>query len=233
MDVRDFINMLNSVVALSCGDMKNVKHEEVAPYPTWADLLDEVEYVGGDIARITRIVAGDQAGRVLKALAEYKKPAKPELTLTTAHKSKGREFDILVLADDFPSVYGKDGEWVGLEDAEVNLLYVAVTRTKKVLITNTTVNDILQKSRKRGLSIQVREIQQAGGAEAVFDQALIREMSLMEDIEHDLEMSMEDGLNPNDPFTDRLSQLGIMKMPELDKACMANFGIMPSSEHCF
>lgn len=146
MDTRDYINIMNSVVALKFNDMKNVKHEEVVPYPSWRHLMDEFEHLsGGDLPRITKLVAENQHIRVLQALADYKKPRDPDLILTTAHKSKGREFDIVVLANDFPDVFDKDGEFIGLEDAEANLLYVALTRAKFTLVRNTTLKDIRKK----------------------------------------------------------------------------------------
>ncbi len=145
IDVRDFISMMNSVIALYSGVLKEVKHEEVLPYPSWQALQDEVEFVGGDLSRIFKLVASGESARVLRALADYKKPEKPDLILTTGHKAKGREFDIVVLANDFPSVYDKDGEWVGLEDAEANLLYVGSTRARQFLIINETLRDILEK----------------------------------------------------------------------------------------
>jgi superfamily I DNA/RNA helicase len=69
----------------------------------------------------------------------------PEIILTTAHKSKGREWDVVWLASDFPSNWNNKGEWVGLRDEERNLLYVAVTRARKHLIYNDTVKELLDR----------------------------------------------------------------------------------------
>lgn len=147
IDVRDFINMLNSAVALKNGDLKSVKHEEILPYPTWQDLAQEVKHVGGDLNRIHGLIEEGRVEQVLEALANYKKPANPDLILTTAHKSKGREFRIVILADDFPSPYDEGGEYVGLPDSEVNLLYVASTRAIDYLVMNKALRDILTKAR--------------------------------------------------------------------------------------
>lgn len=142
MDTKDYIAMLNSVVALRFGDMKNVKHEEVVPYPSWKALVEELDHLGGDIARIARLVAEGNQKKVLMALENYRKPEDPELILTTAHKAKGREFEIVQLANDFPDVYTKDGDFIGLEDAEANLLYVGLTRAMRILVRNQTLRDI-------------------------------------------------------------------------------------------
>ena len=63
--------------------------------------------------------------------------------MSTAHKIKGLEFDQIWLAEDFPSAYSK-GRYVGLPEEERNLLYVAVTRAKKVLEYNSTVLEVLE-----------------------------------------------------------------------------------------
>jgi hypothetical protein len=48
-----------------------------------------------------------------------------------------------VLAEDFPSVYDAKGKFVGLDDQERNLLYVAATRAKKKLYYNNSVLEML------------------------------------------------------------------------------------------
>lgn len=63
-----------------------------------------------------------------------------QLVLTSAHRSKGLEFDHVVLADDFMDFFDEaNGGWKNLVQAdsfqreEVNLQYVAATRAKKQL----------------------------------------------------------------------------------------------------
>lgn len=61
--------------------------------------------------------------------------------LTTAHKSKGLEFDNVTLSEDFPSFFDEDGNLKDLDKNptfvdEVNLQYVATTRAKKALKIN-------------------------------------------------------------------------------------------------
>lgn len=145
IDTKDFTAKLDSVVALREGNIKGVKHEDVVPYPSWKALVEEIKHVGGDLARIVKMVASGEHRRALAALAMYRKPEKPDLILTTAHKAKGREFEIVVLANDFPSVYDDDGAWIGLEDAEANLLYVGLTRAMSVLVRNDTLRAIRSK----------------------------------------------------------------------------------------
>nr|XP_006820807.1 PREDICTED: F-box only protein 18-like [Saccoglossus kowalevskii] len=58
-----------------------------------------------------------------------------DIVLTTAHKSKGLEFDTVKLTDDYLML--NDGEtFINLPEDELNLMYVAVTRAKKRLLMN-------------------------------------------------------------------------------------------------
>lgn len=155
IDVRDFVKVLESAMALQRGNLKEVKHENILPFPAWEDLLVEAKLIGGELGRVATLVGAGEAQGVLDVLSNYTKPLHPEIILTTAHKSKGREFDIVVLADDFPSCYNDAGEWVGLTEMERNLLYVAATRAKKLLVTNGTLRQIMERAKWNGSSLQV------------------------------------------------------------------------------
>ena len=60
-----------------------------------------------------------------------------DIVLTTAHKSKGLEFENVYLTDDFVDMFPKIDEETKLtiepEREEINLLYVAITRAEKSL----------------------------------------------------------------------------------------------------
>jgi superfamily I DNA/RNA helicase len=141
-DMKDFVKMLTSALALYKGQMRDVKHEEITPFSTWQELETEAKYKG-ELSRIATIIKNGSALRYLKVLETHYNTDKPEVTLTTAHKAKGREWDAVVLADDFPSPYDSKGKWIGLEDMERNLLYVAATRAKTRLRYNDAVEDML------------------------------------------------------------------------------------------
>jgi hypothetical protein len=68
---------------------------------------------------------------------------KAHVTLTTAHKSKGLEFDQVLLTDDYPEliVDGKMNPELSFED--VNLLYVAVTRAERAIRLNDSTRQFL------------------------------------------------------------------------------------------
>jgi hypothetical protein len=142
VDIKDFIRMLQSAHALMNNDIKNVKHENILPYPTWAEYKEEAQKLTGEMKRIVTILEGGDFNRFVRTLEYYENPVSAKVTYTTGHKAKGREHDQVVLCDDFPSHYD-GGEWVGLNDMEQNLLYVAVTRAMRVLETNNSVMEAI------------------------------------------------------------------------------------------
>jgi hypothetical protein len=145
IDVSDFVKLLESGVELRTGNMKGVKHEELLPYESWTDFAKEVQGTGGELGRVYQIIDAGDVYKVLGMLRMQHNTENPEMILTTAHKSKGREWDIVWLASDFPSNWNNKGEWVGLRDEERNLLYVAVTRARKLCVYNDTVRELLDR----------------------------------------------------------------------------------------
>jgi len=67
------------------------------------------------------------------------------ITLTSAHKSKGLEWDFVGLFDDFTSDPLSPDIDAGRRDDELNLLYVAVTRAMKILAINSLVLSIMER----------------------------------------------------------------------------------------
>ena len=147
VDTRDFISMVDSVNALRRGDIEKVKHETVLPYADWDEFVECAE-ADPDAKRLLNIVVSGKANTIAHTLRTHRNSPTAKVTLTTAHKSKGLEWDQVIVANDFPSNYDKKtGEWVGLEEAERNLLYVAHTRCVKCLQWNTTVQEIIDINR--------------------------------------------------------------------------------------
>lgn len=142
IDVKDFVRLLQSAFALSKGDMKNVKHENILPYPTWNEYKEEAQKMTGEMKRIVNIIDGGDFYRFVGTLENYVNPENAKIIYTTGHKAKGREHDQVILADDFPSHYD-GGDWVGLNEMEQNLLYVAVTRAMRVLELNESAREAI------------------------------------------------------------------------------------------
>lgn len=81
----------------------------------------------------------------LKAIKDrtVKKEQDADLILTTAHKSKGLEWDSVTILKGFIDLTKDD-----VEQEEINLLYVAITRAKKRLNSRTTLVSPVQVLKK-------------------------------------------------------------------------------------
>jgi superfamily I DNA/RNA helicase len=68
-----------------------------------------------------------------------------DVVITTAHKSKGLEFNQVMLGNDFPTFLTKDNEikFENIKKEELNILYVALTRAKNVLQLNKSLKDLV------------------------------------------------------------------------------------------
>jgi len=139
IDTHDLVKLLESAAALKVGNLKGVKHDDLVAYKSWYELEQESP---SSIAPIISMVNKNLHYTALGVLKEHRNPLNPEIIFVTAHKSKGREWDTVVLAEDFKSPMVK-GEFVGLTEEERNLLYVSATRAKKLLIYNQPVKDYL------------------------------------------------------------------------------------------
>lgn len=140
-DIKGFMSKLNAMDDLLNG--RKHSHEDIVIFDTWEDLIEEAEATGGELKLLARLITSDRYPEVKAALRSYKKPIKPRVVLTTAHKSKGMEYSQVILADDFPNVLDEEGNYTELNEMERNLLYVAATRATKVLQVNPTLADII------------------------------------------------------------------------------------------
>lgn len=142
IDTKDFVNMLKSAQELADGNLTKVKHEDIVPYASWVEFKAEAKSDKSLLKLVSLVEQGD-ASRVIDVLHNYDKHGDAHVTLTTSHKAKGLEYDQVVLSDDFPSNYDKNGRFVGLSEEDENLLYVAATRAKYALNYNETVVEYL------------------------------------------------------------------------------------------
>lgn len=144
VDIGDFKSLLLSALALKAGKKKGVKHYEFVSFDSWEEFEEDIEISNRpELKRIYKYVQSGRAARILEVLGDYKPSPNPDVNLTTAHSAKGLEYDVVVLADDFPEFeLSGDGSWIGWPDQERNLLYVAATRAKKLLVTNKLISDL-------------------------------------------------------------------------------------------
>jgi len=143
-DIKGFLRLIESMLALLAGDLKKVKHEDVVIYNSWQELKEEADVSGGDISLMAKLILDPAFDEIMTNLRNYRESPNPQVLITTAHKSKGLEFDQVKLGSDFPDVIDEEGNYIGLSSPERNLLYVASTRAVKVLEVNSTVRDVME-----------------------------------------------------------------------------------------
>lgn len=129
VDVKNFIKKLESAENLYNARLKEVKHEDITMFSCWSDLVVAAED-DPELKRVSRIIDSRQTFKFINALGDVQKvSSSADIILTTAHKSKGMEWDHVVLANDFKM----DSVIESTNQEEVNLFYVACTRAIKVL----------------------------------------------------------------------------------------------------
>lgn len=169
IDTKDFCNLLDSSIALYRGEMGKVKHEDLVAFENFDDLKEEAKN-SASLTRIVNLIESNHCWKVLRTLRDHKNHPNPDIIYTTAHKSKGREWPQVQLANDFPSHYDREKNWVGLTTEEQNLLYVAATRAKEALNINKTIGEIyIEQPRSGGLEVNIKQISvlSAGGGKQV------------------------------------------------------------------
>lgn len=110
---------------------QSVDHPELACFDTWDEVRQYVktDEQGGELRLMTTLVDEFTVPVILEALDRMTPEANADVIVSTAHKSKGRQWGSVLLGGDFPA------EIKG--DEELRLLYVAVTRAQRELdITN-------------------------------------------------------------------------------------------------
>lgn len=127
IDVKNFIRQVSSIIELRKGGKPF--HDNIARFGSFGELL-EYSKESVEIQRMISIAMRVDAIEFLEKLEANNQSTNPTATLTTAHKSKGLEFDNVVIADDFK--FGEK-DLLDMPEQEINLLYVACTRAKKKL----------------------------------------------------------------------------------------------------
>lgn len=124
--------IIESVWALKNGDIRNVRHPKIRWLKTWeaAQAAAEKGEDGRDVDQAIKIVDefDQRVPEIIGILQNNSDEKRARVILTTAHRSKGREWKNVVIAPDFDAVIERSRDNRRLWDPEMNLLYVAVTR---------------------------------------------------------------------------------------------------------
>ncbi|MFJ7182382.1 UvrD-helicase domain-containing protein [Streptomyces massasporeus] len=132
-------------LALAARDLKEGRrttHPELVLFTTWGDLQDYAAHdpAGRDLQPLVDLVDTHGTDAILAAVAQLAPENQAEVTVSTAHRAKGREWARVKIADDFtppPDSDQHDDAGCALpgpiDDGEARLAYVAVTRTRQRL----------------------------------------------------------------------------------------------------
>lgn len=120
--VKDLVYFAEHAEKLQSG--RKASHPDLACFDSWGEVQGYVESEdGADLRMIVGLIDDFGARRLIGELRNTVDEAYADVVLSTAHKSKGREWPLVRLEPDFPT-----GEDVGEE--ELRLLYVAATRAQ-------------------------------------------------------------------------------------------------------
>ncbi|MFJ8955303.1 UvrD-helicase domain-containing protein [Streptomyces sp. NPDC102381] len=129
-----------STLAQAAKDLKEGRrthHPELVLFTTWGDLQDYASYdpSGRDLQPLVDLVDTHGPDAILTAVARLAPEDTADITVSTAHKAKGREWASVRIADDFgPPAPATDEPQPAapppVDDSEARLAYVAVTRTR-------------------------------------------------------------------------------------------------------
>ena len=150
--VSEILNLAKSGYALFRGNTSNVEHVKLKHFKSWDAMLQfNHKYQDPDITFLAKLIK--EHGACFKDIIRqienvcYVEEGKAAVILSTIHKSKGREWDNVVLEDDF-IIFNND---VPLEEIlvydveELNLIYVGITRVREKLLLTNGVSNFLKR----------------------------------------------------------------------------------------
>lgn len=137
----EVINLAKSGFALYRHKTTQVIHRKLKQFKSWNIMKSfNKRYQDPDITFLIKIIVkhGDSFSEIIKILesTNYVSEENADIIFSTIHKAKGREWDNVLVEDDF-SIFNKNiaiKQILEKEMEELNLMYVAMTRAKKKLL---------------------------------------------------------------------------------------------------
>lgn len=125
-------------LATACDDLRDrgfTSHPELTAFSSWGQVLDYVEndHGGSDLSTAVNLIEKHGTEAIVAAVHRLVPEQAANVTVTTAHKAKGREWDRVRIAGDFQAPKPDENGRRIPNREESMLAYVAVTRAKKVL----------------------------------------------------------------------------------------------------
>jgi len=131
-----------TALALAARDLKEgrrTSHPELVLFPSWGELQDYASHdpAGRDVQPFVDLIDTHGPDDILTAVDQLTNEEHADVTVSTAHTAKGREWPTVKIADDFPPPKDTDqhdaqGRPVPepVSDTDARLAYVAVTRAR-------------------------------------------------------------------------------------------------------
>lgn len=121
-------------LAQAAADLKSgrrTSHTELYVFATWGALQEYVEHdqAGRDLKPFVDLIDSHGAETIIDAIDALVDEKQATTTVSTAHRSKGREWESVEIAADFPEPTGRDE----IPKADAMIGYVAITRARKQL----------------------------------------------------------------------------------------------------
>ncbi|WP_404871066.1 UvrD-helicase domain-containing protein (plasmid) [Kitasatospora griseola] len=123
--------------AITLQQGKGTSHPELMAFTTWDQVRQFVtqDKSAGELRTFVRLIDSHGAEDILKACGQLVNERGADVTISTAHKAKGREWDTVRVCDDFTEP--KPDEQTGITPPprreDMMLAYVTVTRARKTL----------------------------------------------------------------------------------------------------
>lgn len=129
----EMVRFARAAEALQTGG--SAYHRDLSCFDSWAEVVDycEQDPNGSDLAAAVQLVNDWGASTLIRAFRAEVKESAADLVVSTAHKSKGREWSGVKLANDFPP---RSENSAPPTEEETRLLYVAATRAINMLDTS-------------------------------------------------------------------------------------------------
>jgi UvrD/REP helicase N-terminal domain/UvrD-like helicase C-terminal domain len=151
-----------SAGALMNNDSFGVRHPDLVAFKTWQQVREFVNEEGGELKPVVNMIDQYGVDTIVKVCDEAvdEERGAPDVTISTAHKAKGLEWDKVKIAGDFKEpVEPETGEAKPMSRSEMMLLYVSVTRAQLVLDCESVhwVNRLLGEKQEGTLNITPEE----------------------------------------------------------------------------
>jgi hypothetical protein len=115
---------------------RGTAHPELVAFRNWDQVREHANQddASGNLKVLVKLIDDHGPDQIIRVAESLVDESSADVTVSTAHKAKGREWDAIRIAGDFrePRLDPKTGEAV-LDPDELMLAYVAVTRARQVL----------------------------------------------------------------------------------------------------